>query len=263
MCPEDPVPELIAREMERGVRGVDAVSAATLNAGYWWKVVGVCVVIARRTGAPLGPSLTSLAGALEDAQSTHRDIQSALVGPRQTIRLVSLLPLLALIGGALGGVEHTLMVWTTAPGWGILGVAGVLIAGALWWLRLLREAAVPVDEDASVELDIFAEATKAGLLPERAWHSVAEEFEKAQLTLRHSEEVDHLVALSRRAGVPVSGLAKARSASLREQSRHEAQARVDTMEVRLALPLGLLVLPAFVLVSVAPVLLGVVRAGGI
>lgn len=259
--PDDLIPRLIASDIERGVVVADAVAAHTKEGGHWWRVVGVSWAVVRHTGSPLGPALRALVAALRDVEKTHLDIESALVGPRQTIRLVSILPLLAVVGGALGGMEHALVVWTSAAGWAIIALAAVLMAGALWWLRLLRESAGPSIEDLSVELDIFAAATHAGLLPERARNLVREEFSKAGLTLRHEEHLDRLVAVSRRAGVPVSALAAAKSEVLRQQATYEASAKVDTMEVRLALPLGLLVLPAFVLVSIAPVLLGVWQGG--
>jgi tight adherence protein B len=66
------------------------------------------------------------------------------------------------------------------------------------------------------------------------------------------ETLDGLVTLSRRAGVPVAGLAKASASLRRDLGRTDSEERMARLGVSVVIPLGLLVLPAFVLVAVVP-----------
>ena len=64
-----------------------------------------------------------------------------------------------------------------------------------------------------------------------------------------------LLAASERSGAPVAGPLVRLAATTRAQSRRRAMARARTVPVRLLFPLVFLVLPAFLLLTVAPVVL--------
>lgn len=64
-----------------------------------------------------------------------------------------------------------------------------------------------------------------------------------------------LLATSERSGVPVAASLTRLAASLRAQARRRAMARARTVPVRLLFPLVFLVLPAFLVLTVAPVVL--------
>jgi Flp pilus assembly protein TadB len=64
-----------------------------------------------------------------------------------------------------------------------------------------------------------------------------------------------LLAASERSGAPIGAALGRLAASTRAQSRRRAMARARTVPVRLLFPLVLLVLPAFLLLTVAPVVL--------
>ncbi len=64
-----------------------------------------------------------------------------------------------------------------------------------------------------------------------------------------------LVAASERSGAPVGAALGRLAASTRAQARRRAMARARTVPVRLLFPLVFLVLPAFLLLTVAPVVL--------
>ena len=68
-----------------------------------------------------------------------------------------------------------------------------------------------------------------------------------------SGDLEELIALSRRAGVPIATLARAQVNHDRDVEAREATRAVGALSVHLVLPLGLLVLPAFVLIAVFPV----------
>lgn len=64
-----------------------------------------------------------------------------------------------------------------------------------------------------------------------------------------------LLAASERSGAPVAAPLVRLAAAMRAQSRRRAMARARTVPVRLLFPLVFLVLPAFLLLTVAPVVL--------
>ncbi len=64
-----------------------------------------------------------------------------------------------------------------------------------------------------------------------------------------------LMAASERSGAPVGAALVRLAAATRAQSRRKAMARARTVPVRLLFPLVFLVLPAFLLLTVAPVVL--------
>ena len=75
-----------------------------------------------------------------------------------------------------------------------------------------------------------------------------------------AREVEEVLALSRAAGVPASELLRAEAAELRAAARSSAQERAAALSVRLMLPLGLCVLPAFLALGVVPLLATVVTS---
>jgi tight adherence protein C len=64
-----------------------------------------------------------------------------------------------------------------------------------------------------------------------------------------------LLAASERSGAPVAAQLRRLAAQIRAQGRRRAMARARTVPVRLLFPLVFLVLPAFLLLTVAPVVL--------
>jgi tight adherence protein C len=64
-----------------------------------------------------------------------------------------------------------------------------------------------------------------------------------------------LLAASERSGAPVGAALVRLAAATRAQARRRAMARARTVPVRLLFPLVFLVLPAFLLLTVAPVVL--------
>jgi tight adherence protein B len=229
-----------------------AVAEVTTEASEGWRALGACWSIARQTGAPVAPALVVLSHALLDIQKTRREIQVALASPLATIRLVLVLPVVAVLGSLLSGVGEAHTVFLSPLGLGLMGLGGVMIAVAWWWSHRLAESAKPAEGSLSLELDLFAVACSGGSLPEAAHRLVSRTLADYDLLASDDNEVAALTELSRRAGVPVVNLATAHAQLWRERVRSEAQERVERLGVLLVVPLGLLVLPAFVLIAVVP-----------
>ena len=69
-----------------------------------------------------------------------------------------------------------------------------------------------------------------------------------------------MLDLSSRAGVPAAELLRSEAEQLRRDARSAGQRRAATLSVTLMLPLGLCVLPAFMLVGVVPLLISVLSS---
>ncbi len=69
--------------------------------------------------------------------------------------------------------------------------------------------------------------------------------------------VDEVLALSQRAGIPAAELLRATAGLARHRARIDGRLRAARLSSRLLLPLGVCTLPAFLLLGVAPMLLGV------
>lgn len=246
------IPVAMTTAIDDGVNPHDALRSLTTDAGPSWRALGACWAIARVSGAPLGPALEALAEALSDISRTKRQITAALAGPKATMRLVMALPVIGIIGGELGGQSSLAFLVGTGLGASVLALGTAMMLGAWWWLRLLAERAKPDPAALGLEMDLFAIATGGGALPERAQDLVASVCSEYSLEVGEEDSLQNLVSLSRRAGVPVAGLARSSARARRDRGRTNAEERMSRLGVSVVMPLGLLVLPAFVLVAVVP-----------
>ena len=233
----------------------DAIERATLHAAPEWRMLGATWSVARDSGSPLAPGLEVLAASMMDRDHIRREIAATLTGPAATMRLVMVLPLLALGGGAVTGADTAGILFATPLGLTALGLAIALMGAAWWWMRILQRDALPDRNPEELALELFSIATAGGALPEQAWSLVGEALEKYEREGSTGSEGEALTALSRRVGVPVSGLARARARLIRHRWRSEALASVNRLGVTMVIPLGVLVLPAFVLVAIVPMAL--------
>ncbi|MFF2272420.1 type II secretion system F family protein [Agromyces sp. NPDC058136] len=245
----------------QGESVADAIAAARgahPGASVAWPVLAAAWSVAAESGAPLAASLRNLAVVLRDEAQLRRDVGTALAGPAASARLVTALPVIALVFGATLGFDTVGVLLGNPIGVGCLvGGALLLWAGARWNRRLARAASVS-QADAGLELELLAIAMSSGASIERARALVRE---TVRAHVPHSGDgraVDEVVGLAARAGAPVAELLRAESFRVRRAARSAGAARAAALGVRLMLPLGLCVLPAFVLLGVAPLMISVV-----
>jgi len=77
-------------------------------------------------------------------------------------------------------------------------------------------------------------------------------------TTSTASAVDAVLDLSRRAGVPAAGLLRSEASEARRAARAEVRERAARLSVTLMLPLGLCVLPAFMVLGVLPLVVTVI-----
>lgn len=219
--------------------------------GGAWQHIAVAWRVAQSVGAPLAPSLRSIADALRDGEQSRDDVAVALAEPVATARLISWLPLVAVALGMLLGFD--VLVTLTQP----LGVACLVAGAALMlvarrWTSRLIAAAQPDPGIPGLQCDVVAIALSGGVSVDRALQVVADAGGGAA-----EPATDEILRLSRRAGAPAVDLLRATAGSARHRSRTDGRMRAARLGSRLLIPLGVCTLPAFLLLGVGPMLLSV------
>ncbi|MWV29876.1 pilus assembly protein TadB [Rathayibacter iranicus] len=224
-----------------------------------WAALAACWRVATDSGAPVAAALNELAESLRELARARRDIEVALAGPSATGRVVSVLPVVALGLGALLGFDVLGVLVGTIPGLVCLvGGLGLMAAAHGWTRRLVRGASTG-DAAPGLALDLLAVALAGGGSIDSARHRVLEALTECGIgageqALAGGEAV---LALSLAAGVPAGRLLRNEAALTRARAASVARERAARLGVTLMLPLGVCVLPAFLLLGVAPMVVSV------
>lgn len=259
--PDDAV---IAAAADAAAQGADVAAAIERaarerrGASPAWPVLAAAWSVAETAGSPLAGCLTVLAGSLRDEAQLRRDARAALAGPAASSRLVAALPVIALLFGATLGFDTFGVLLGNPFGLGCLVVGSALLwAGARWNRSLIARAAVARPAP-GLELDLLAVALASGASLARADAIVRRALRAHLPEILGTEAAAPVLALAERAGAPVADLLRAEAARARGAARAEGAVRAAALGVRLMIPLGCCVLPAFVLLGVAPLLISVV-----
>jgi tight adherence protein B len=134
----------------RGAAVSDAIRSATAGAfpsgrgrdRRIWGELAACFDIAEASGCPLADVLTRFAAQLEAEDDAEAARQTALAGPKATVKLLTWLPLLGLLLGMALGVDPLKILLGTPYGVAALAAGITLtVAGRAWSARLVRLAA--------------------------------------------------------------------------------------------------------------------------
>ena len=107
-----------------------------------WSELAACCDVAEASGCPLADVLTRFAAQLEAEDDADAARQTALAGPKATVRLLTWLPLMGLGLGTALGVDPFAMLLGTPLGLAALAGGIVLtVAGRIWSSRLVAAAA--------------------------------------------------------------------------------------------------------------------------
>ncbi|TFB48390.1 type II secretion system F family protein, partial [Cryobacterium tagatosivorans] len=233
------------------------------QAGDAWLGLAAAWGVATQAGAPLAACLRELAASFRDVGQVHRDLAVALAGPKATARMVMGLPLVGILFGSVLGFNTVQTLFLTVPGLVCLATGTLLmLAGARWNGRLVRSARAR-DPTPGLALDLTAIGMTGGGSVERARtlvRSVTERYGVCGAEGGSEPAIDRVLALSARAGVPAAELLRSEADQLRRDARSEGQRAAATLSVTLMIPLGVCVLPAFMLVCVLPLLLAVLSS---
>jgi tight adherence protein B len=219
-----------------------------------WDALAAGVAVAERTGAPLATVLEQLAGTLRDIGTAERDVRAALTGPRLSARLVMALPAVGIAFGFALGFDPVGALLGSPLGTACAAGGGLLFLAGWAWTRKLVRRARPATGVPGLAAELVAVALSAGT-PLAAARQLVEE-----VTGQSTNAVGEAAALAGTAGVPVAGLLRGEARLRRRRAAADARIRAETLGVTLLLPLGLCMLPSFMLLSVAPLLLSIVSS---
>lgn len=249
-------------------RVADAASAGLpLGAAFQgssdaWRAAGAVIGLAAETGAPLGTAVATAAVGARRTAELHRVVTASMAGPVASARLVLLLPpATALLGWAFGFDVPRILL--SVAGIGILVVGGALLGAAAAWSRRLIRAARRTTWTIGLDLELVATAVRAGLPVPRARTLAAEVAVQVDVVLGPPDALDAVLRFASSAGLPVVALLAAEADRLRRAAVAEARIRAEVLAVRLLLPLGLLVLPAFLVLGALPVGLAILSSTAI
>jgi len=240
-----------------GARTTDAGAASA------WRAVAAAWHVATQTGAPLATSLRRLADAQRALGQTQRDVAAALAGPRATSRLVAGLPLVGILFGLALGFDTVRTLFVTPPGLVCLALGTALMLLAWRWSSRMVRRATPVNASPGLVIELTAIAMASGSSLERAIAAVDAALVATGLAQSASQDaaaVDSVLSLSRAAGVPAGTLLRGEAEQARRDARSAVQLGSAALATRLMLPLGVCVLPSFMLLGVAPLMLSVLSS---
>lgn len=253
--PISPTVNRVVDGLHSGLRHRDAVAHATRNEADAWREFSAVVGVADLTGAPLSATLWSFSEVLAERSRVEREVRAVSQAPRMTMwMLLGLIPLGLLVASALGAKPVQVLIGS-AFGFSVLLLGVGIMSLAVWWMVRLIDQAIPAKDSGAIERELFAIAVSSGALPELALETVHAEMVANELEPAEHTAVQQLASLSRRAGVPVAKLARAEAAWFTQRRRTEAHELAAALSVRILIPVGLLVLPAFVLIAVVPVVI--------
>ena len=262
----------LARAARTGVAGTAARSRSPADAS--WAVLAAVWRVADGAGAPMAPTLRRLADALRDRAETERDVQVALAGPRATAQLVSWLPVVGMALAVAMGVDLVGALTGSAVGWVLLGSGVLLLVAGRRWMRALLRRAHPGFDVPGLRHDLIATALSGGVGVPSALALCDEACAELGAGVRvgvgagagvgvvdaDRTEVARILSLAQRAGAPAADLLRSAAARARRQRRMQGRSAAAALAVRSMLPLGVCVLPSFMLLGVAPVVLSIVSS---
>jgi tight adherence protein B len=221
-----------------------------------WRLCRVVWETALGMGAAPAITLRHLAGVLGESADAARSDRASAAGPAAATRLVMALPAVGMGLGWLMGFNTLPFLFGTVVGALLVACAGALLyIGVRWSARLVRLATLPT-WSAGLTAELMAMALRAGSSVARARELAAQipasgEVERVRLE-RERASCAALSALADHSGVSLAGLLRAQAQLERSTARAQAREASARLPVRLLVPLGACVLPAFIAVGVLP-----------
>lgn len=253
-CEPDVAPrvERISELLHSGERHRMAVSQWSGPQSDAWKALGAIVAAADEAGTPMSDALWELSNSLREEAAMRRRLLALAEGPRLTTWVLAGLPLLGLLMAEVLGVGAFAFLMGTTFGMVLLLIALVAIAGAMVWMRSMVIRAFPPGDSGALARELLVVASGGGCSPEVAVKRVVRLLEEHGCD-PSADGLVGLTQLSRRAGIPISRLARAEAKWARVEREMLVADHAARLSVTILIPLGVLVLPAFVVVSVVPV----------
>ena len=215
----------------------------------------ILLEFAKRTGAPLADLLDSAAKYIADLRQRGEELQTAMATPRASARLMILLPLIGLFATELLGLG-SLATLLSPLGLSVLAFSGLLAWSGQRWARrimVLPQPKVPHGLLTMLTIAGLGAGLELAVVRYEAWRQL--ELGADRELEFEQERIDAVLKISLETGAPAREMLGGLLAQIEAESLENGRREVQSRAVRLMLPLGLTGLPAFMLVTVAPMFL--------
>lgn len=202
--------------------------------------------LANRLGGSVLSAIERQIQILTQVQLQQREIELALSAPRATAKLVMGLPVLALLLAQFSGLNPVPSIFQSPVGCiaFALGIA-LMIIGRIWSDSMVNKAQ-PDTSDPAAGFDELVIALDAGLNTNQAITEVG--FDRSRIA--------EVLNISAATGASLASLLVSEATKLRQANWHEDSIKISKLSVNLMIPLGLTSLPAFALIALVPVAIG-------
>lgn len=198
-------------------------------------------------GAPIKIAMQQIALLEQSREKQQLELEQAIALPKATRSLMLWLPLFGLfLSQGFGLAPFSAFLNPLGIGTSLLAI-GLLYLGNKKSKQLLLESETPIQ--VNFVLLFFALALQAGVGLSMAKKLVAQ---KVNLELTG---IDEVFALAKQTGAPLADLLFTKAMQQQQESFTEAVKKARELSVKLLIPLGLTTLPAFLLLTVVPVLI--------
>lgn len=188
------------------------------------------------------------------AQAKHSSqLLASSVAPRATARLVLGLPVAALLLGQLLGLGSIAVLFETPIALFSFLFGLLLLTSAHFWSARIMQKAAKVETDFNLLLDAIALCLDAGMSFEAATKLSIEAFGSHQtLPEEILKQVQEAQTLSIQTGAATAEILREQASDNRSSFNFRQLEKAEAVSIKLLLPLGILVLPAFALIAVVP-----------
>ena len=241
----------------------------------------IATQVATQVGAPLAEILNRVADGIAATLETAAKRHTAQVGPKATARLLGVLPLAALGMAQFIGVDVIDMAFRGGINtWVFVIGLGLMVAGNLWSAAMIRQATgnSVTGLDPTLAMDIIAACQQNGVSLTSTLEAVSAASEEADLAVvarmlllgadwdeawaqADTKWVDLASVLQpawEEGASPVPLLVRGASRT-RTAEIHRAVDAAERLGVRLMIPLGVCLLPAFFALGIVPVVVSTIE----
>lgn len=233
--------------------------------------------LTHQIGAPLAEILESVLDTIDEVDAADRARVVASAGPQMTARLLTVLPLVGVVASIALGVD-VIGLWLSGGVATISAIIGVIlwITGHEWSRRMIKKATEDsvAEVDPVVMMDLLVASLRSGASIPHSLTALGKacsqpQFERCGTLLRVGAPFDaleaeiedpihlNLVRALRPAwtfGASPTPLLALMGKRIRAARGTRAQEEAERLAVRLVIPLGLCLLPAFVAIGVVPII---------
>lgn len=241
----------------------------------------VATQVSQEVGAPLAQILSRVADGISASLEAAAKRHNAQVGPKATAKLLGALPLAAVAMSHLVGVDVLSMAFSGGLNSAIFAVGiGLMVAGNLWSEWMIRRASGKTTHglEPTLAMDIVAACQQNGVSLTSTLEALAKASGEPDLAVaskmlllgasweeaweqaadKWNDLASVLEPAWKEGASPVPLLVRG-AAQTRAHQTHEALAAAEKLGVRLVVPLGVCLLPAFFALGIVPVVVSTIE----